>query len=85
MVGHGIEVGECLEEELSQIMGLYNDIPYRWTMFNDANIGIVNRLTWHDAVMLRVLYQQDLHQGMSEDEAMKIVSRLMRKVIGEVQ
>lgn len=85
VVGHGIEVGECLEEELSQIMGLYNDIPYRWTMFNDANIGIVNRLTWHDAVMLRVLYQQELHQGMSEDEAMKIVPRLMRKVIGEVQ
>ena len=66
-------------------MGLYNDIPYRWTSWNDDLIGIVNRLTWHDAVMLRVLYQQELHRGMGEDAAMKIVPRLMRKVIGEVQ
>ncbi|MEQ9327356.1 MAG: DUF2927 domain-containing protein [Rhodospirillales bacterium] len=84
-VGYGVEIGECLEEELSQLMGLYNDIPYRWTSWNDDLMGTVNRLTWHDAVMIRVLYQQELHQGMSEAAAMKIVPRLMRKVIGEVQ
>ncbi len=66
-------------------MGLLNDISYSWTIWNDDNNGEVDFLTWHDAVMLRVLYQQELHQGMGEDEAMKIVPRLMRKVILEVQ
>lgn len=84
-VGHGTPIEDCLEEELSQLMGLYNDIPYRWTLWNDENTGIVRGLTWHDGIMLRVLYQQELHQGMGEVAAMKIVPRLMRKVIGEVQ
>lgn len=84
-IGHSISIAECIEEELSQLSGLYNDIDYRWTMWNDANIGTVNRLTWHDAVMLRVLYQNELYQSMPETEAMQIVPRLMRKVILEIQ
>ncbi len=84
-VGLGVGPDVCLEEELSQRMGLLNDISYRWTIWNDDNNGDVDFLTWHDAIMLRVLYQQELHQGMSEEAAMKIVPRLMRKVIGEVQ
>lgn len=85
VVGHSTPTEDCLEEELSQLMGLYNDIPYRWTLWNDENTGVVRGLTWHDAVMLRVLYHRELYQGMPEAAAMQIVPRLMRKVIGEVQ
>lgn len=84
-VGRGVETAECIEEELSQLSGLYNDINYPWTMWNDNNSDTVNRLTWHDAVMLRVLYQNELYQSMPESEAMQIVPRLMRKVILEIQ
>jgi hypothetical protein len=81
-----VEVGQCLEEELSQLMGLPNDlIDFKWTIWNDATNGDVDFLTWHDAVMLRVLYHEDLYRGMPEAAAMKVVPRLMRKVIGEVQ
>ena len=84
-IGAWASLEECIEEELSQTMGLYNDIPYHWTMWNDENNGEVDFLTWHDAVMLRVLYQQELYQGMPEAEAMKIVPGLIRKVILEIQ
>jgi hypothetical protein len=78
-------LSECIEEELSQLMGFYNDIRYPHSMWNDGNNGTVNRLTWHDAVMLRVLYHAELYQGMPEAEAMRIVPGLMRKVILEIQ
>jgi hypothetical protein len=84
-IGRGTPTADCIEEELSQLTGLLNDIRYPHTLWNDENTGKVRGLAWHDAVMLRVLYHAELYQGMPEAEAMRIVPGLMRKVILEIQ
>lgn len=66
----------CVEEELSQMMGLFNDDPsVSPSIFNDDQSFAL--LTEHDADLLRILYDPRLQAGMSPDEAMPIVNRIV--------
>ena len=69
----------CVEEELSQIMGLPNDNKdVRPSIFNDdQEFGL---LTEHDALMLRTLYDDRLRPGMSVDEAMPKVRQILNEL-----
>lgn len=62
----------CIEEELAQGMGLANDHPeVRPSIFNDDERFA--RLTRHDELLLRILYDPRLRPGMTETEAAPIV------------
>lgn len=58
-------VRACLNEEIAQALGPVNDL-YRIsdTVFNDDNV--YNALTRYDLLILRILYSDELHSGMSE-------------------
>lgn len=76
-----VPIRECLMEEIAQVLGPMNDTALiRQSMFNDQTNGIVSWLTWHDAILLRALYDQRLKPGMPKAEALPIA----RRVIGEL-
>lgn len=67
----------CFQEEISQSFGLFNDDPtVRPSIFNDDDEFAL--LTRHDEYLLRILYDRRLRVGMTEEEAMPIVHRIIR-------
>ena len=70
----------CIEEELTQAMGLPNDdARVRPSIFNDGKeFGV---LTSHDELLLRVLYDPRLEPGMTPATAMPVV----RQIIAELR
>ncbi len=70
----------CVEEELTQAMGLPNDdAGVRPSIFNDEKeFGV---LTAHDELLLRILYDSRLKPGMTPETAMPVV----RKIIAELR
>lgn len=69
----------CLQEEISQSFGLFNDDPsVRPSIFNDDDEFAL--LTRHDEYLLRILYDPRLNPGMSADEAMPIVRRIIDEI-----
>ncbi len=68
----------CIEEEMVQLMGLPNDNDrVRPSIFNDDQE--FRTMTWHDELLLQVLYDDRLRIGMSADEA----APLVRQIIAE--
>jgi len=75
-------VEECVTEEFAQILGPFNDTTYiAQSIFNDQTNGIVSWLTWHDAVVLRTLYDERLKPGMPRDRAMPIARRIIAGLV----
>lgn len=71
----------CIEEELAQGMGLANDSPEaRPSIFNDDEE--FSRLTRHDEMLLRILYDPALRPGMTETQARPVVSDIATGLIG---
>lgn len=70
----------CIEEELTQAMGLPNDdTGVRPSIFNDGKeFGV---LTAHDELLLRILYDPRLEPGMTPGTAMPVV----RQIIAELR
>jgi Protein of unknown function (DUF2927) len=70
----------CIEEELTQAMGLPNDdAAVRPSIFNDEKeFGV---LTAHDELLLRILYDPRLEPGMTPGTAMPVV----RQIIAELR
>lgn len=70
----------CYDEELAQGLGLPNDSPQaRPSIFNDAQEFA--RLTAHDEMLLRILYDPRLEPGMTEAEARPIVRRIAAELM----
>jgi hypothetical protein len=62
----------CVQEEMSQAMGLPNDSPdARPSLYNDDLEFAV--LTEHDAILLRMLYDPRLKPGMSVNEVLPLL------------
>ncbi|MEM7498013.1 MAG: DUF2927 domain-containing protein [Pseudomonadota bacterium] len=84
MIMLGSEVGgllrrSCIHEEITQALGLGNDHPeVRPSNFTDDEEFAL--LTRHDEWLLRVLYDPRLRPGMTEDEAMPIVRRIVEEL-----
>lgn len=69
----------CFEEEISQSFGLFNDDPtVRPSIFNDDEEFAL--LTRHDDYLLRILYDPRLRPGMTADEAMPVVHRIVEEL-----
>lgn len=65
----------CIHEELAQGMGLANDSPLaRPSIFNDDEE--FGRLTPHDELLLRILYDRRLRTGMTLAEAEPVAKRI---------
>ncbi|HET7409743.1 MAG TPA: DUF2927 domain-containing protein [Paracoccaceae bacterium] len=69
----------CFQEEITQSFGLFNDDPtVRPSIFNDDDEFAL--LTRHDEYLLRILYDPRLEVGMTEEEAMPVVHRIIREL-----
>jgi hypothetical protein len=69
----------CFHEEISQSLGLFNDDPtVRPSIFNDDDEFAL--LTTHDEYLLRILYDPRLRSGMTPDEAMPLVVRIVEEM-----
>ncbi|MBK0400627.1 DUF2927 domain-containing protein [Limibaculum sp. M0105] len=69
----------CLHEEIAQALGLGNDHPeVRPSIFNDDEEFAL--LTEHDEWLLRILYDERLTPGMSEEEAMPVVRTIVEEM-----
>jgi len=73
-----VKTDHCLLEELTQSMGLPNDINAPWpSIFN--NTGRLNTLSRQDQIFIRTLYDPRLANGMQRKQALPIA----RKIISE--
>ncbi|TNC71526.1 DUF2927 domain-containing protein [Rubellimicrobium roseum] len=71
----------CIHEELAQGMGLANDSPNaRPSIFNDDEE--FGRLTAHDELLLRMLYDPRLNSGMTAEEATPAVQQIAAELVG---
>jgi hypothetical protein len=72
----GISRRSCIEEEIAQTLGLARDDPtLRPSIFNDDEEFAL--MTDHDAALLGLLYDPRLAPGMTAEEAMPIVRRIL--------
>jgi hypothetical protein len=70
----------CIHEEISQGLGLANDSPAaRPSIFNDDDE--FGRLTTHDELLLKMLYDPRLSPGMDADEASGIVRQISTELM----
>ena len=78
----GALIESCIEEEMAQTLGLFNDDPkVRPTIFNDdEEFGL---LTEHDRLLLSILYDQRLKPGMSRETAMPLVRQISSELLPE--
>ena len=75
----GILRRACLHEEIVQSLGLANDHPeVRPSIFNDD--GEFALMTEHDEHLLRILYDPRLKPGMTGEEAMAVVRRIVAEI-----
>jgi hypothetical protein len=74
----------CVHEEMAQAMGLPNDSPdARPSLFNDSLEFAL--LTEHDAILLRMLYDQRLRPGMTSEEARPLLPAVARDAMAAQQ
>ena len=66
-----------LREELTQSLGLMNmSDSYADSIFNDSNIRPDQELSDMDRLMVTILYRDDILPGMTEYEAMALISQI---------
>ncbi|WP_372605248.1 DUF2927 domain-containing protein [Actibacterium sp.] len=71
----------CIHEELAQGMGLANDSPAaRPSIFNDDEEFAL--LTYHDELLLRMLYDPRLTPGMTAEQARPILRDIASDLMG---
>ncbi len=70
----------CIEEELAQAMGLFNDDPsLRPSLFNDdQEYGVLTR---HDELLLRILYDPRLKHGLPRARALPIIRQIASELL----
>lgn len=68
----------CIVEETTQMLGLPNDSDLvNPSIFNDKSV--IDYLTEHDRVLVRLLYDPRLPAGMAHDEAMATARAILRE------
>ncbi len=69
-------IQSCVDEEFTRALGLTNQHPdIEYSVFNDDDPS--DRLTDRDRMFLALLYRDELQSGMTKEEAMPIVRRLL--------
>lgn len=72
----------CIHEEIAQGLGLSNDSPRaRPSVFNDdEEFGL---LTYHDELLLRILYDQRMKTGMDPETARHVAKDIAAELISQ--
>ena len=72
----------CIVEELTQSLGLINDSPDLYpSIFNDeSNNQMMTSLDW---LLLRALYDTELHAGMTLDEVRRKVPQVLARLVDQ--
>jgi hypothetical protein len=73
------EVGDCLHEELAQVIGPLNDL-YRLpdSVFNDDDVHTV--LTGFDIMMLKAYYSPELRSGMTRGQVSQALPHILNRI-----
>jgi len=76
-------IAACLTEEITQGLGLPNDTNLEvQSVFNDHNI--FDNLTYHDAMLVRALYDPRIKTGMNTAELIPLLLSIMREQLAEI-
>jgi len=71
------ERAACVEEELAQSLGLFNDSRLAThSIFNDVSEH--SSLTGHDKILLRLLYHPEIKRGANQLEAIRAARNILR-------
>lgn len=75
-----VQIDSCLLEELTQVMGLPNDVKAYWTtLFNPVDMGL-DYSPW-DALYLRTLYGPRMMAGMRPKEVRAVVRPIFAEAL----
>ncbi|MEQ8708345.1 MAG: DUF2927 domain-containing protein [Rhodospirillales bacterium] len=75
----------CLTEEITQVLEPGNDVDIvPESIWRPLEKKTFERLTWHDAVILRALYDERLKPGMHRDQAMPLVRVIIREILEDL-
>jgi len=70
------KIGHCLLEEMTQALGLPNDVRVRWpSIFSEGKK--VTDLSVYDRLFLRTLYDSRIKAGMSKTEGLRSARRIL--------
>ena len=84
-IGTEFAVAECVAEEISQVMGPFNDVAIvEQSLWRPHDQKTALSLTWHDAVILRTLYDDRIRPGMHRDVALPIVETIIGELLAEL-
>jgi len=75
-------IGSCLLEELTQVMGLPNDVQTYWTTLFNPNDSALQHSPW-DMLYLKTLYDPRLKPGMRPQEAKGVVREIFRAALAK--
>ncbi|NQV99644.1 MAG: DUF2927 domain-containing protein [Rhodospirillales bacterium] len=76
---------ECAFEEMSQILGIWNDADVvKHSKWRNRIADKSKRLTWHDAIILRTLYDFRIKPGMHKDQALPIAKVIIKELLDEL-
>lgn len=69
----------CIVEETTQLLGLPNDSDDVYpSIFNDRSR--LHDLTWHDELLIRLLYHPEMRVGLRREEALAVARRLVPRL-----
>jgi len=77
-----VSINSCLLEELTQVMGLPNDVKAYWkTLFNPFDMALYHS-PW-DMLYLKTLYDPRLRPGMLPAEAQIVVREIFKEALAQ--
>lgn len=79
-----VRIDACLLEELTQVMGLPNDVQTYWTSMFNPNDASTAHSPW-DRLYVRTLYDPRLKPGMSPDAVREVVRPIFAKALSNGQ
>ncbi len=78
-------IRHCIVEEITQGLGLIGDSDILQPSIMSDDIFNIDRLPMNDKIMVRTLYDKRLNPGMTRDEAMPIVSKIIPELDAAVK
>ncbi len=83
---HGDNLIGCFYEDISQSLGMSGDnaLTEESMYRSEAENNNWYRLTWHDVIILRTLYDRRINPGMHEDQAIPIVRVIIAELLEEL-
>ena len=77
---------QCIVEEFTQGLGLYGDSDIIWiSTMNDTQRYPFDRLPLNDKIMVRTLYDERLKPGMTREESMPIVRKIIPELVAAIK